>query len=101
MESSAPRRRWPRGAKARAASPVQALLLKPALDHRGDLEVVAIHHHQVRVAAHAGLRQVDHVDLAAGLADGVAESDAVLADLRPARVLLDVIAVEEERGNAL
>src|SRR5206468_3743920 len=64
----------------------QPLLRQPLLNQRGDLQFVLVHHQHVRVAAHAGLGQIENVDLAARLGDLVEETVVVLADLRPARV---------------
>src|SRR5258707_6442181 len=51
------------------------------------------------VAPDAGFGQVDHLDFAAGLGDLLAEGDAGLADRRPARIALDVVAVDEQRRD--
>ena len=55
----------------------------------------------MRVAADAGLRQVDDVHFTARLRDRFAEGHAVSPDRRPARILLDAVAVDEERRDAL
>jgi len=44
----------------------------------------------VRVAAHAGVRQINDIDPAARFRDLAYELDAVLPDLRPARVERDL-----------
>src|SRR5260221_6732095 len=79
----------------------QPLLREPVLDQRRDLQVVLVHHQHVRVAAHAGLGQIENVDLASRLGDLVEETVVVLPDLRPARVERDVVAEDGERGDAL
>ena len=71
---------------------IKTLALEPALDQGGDLQVVAIHHQHVRVAADADARQVDHLHLAAGAGDALGEVDTVFADLRPARILRAYVA---------
>ena len=53
-------------ALARARLLRQPLALEPFLDQGGDLGIVLVHHHHVRIALDAGLRQVDDIDAAAG-----------------------------------
>src|SRR5690242_19010646 len=47
----------------------QALALEPFLDQGRDLGIVLVHHHLVRIALDAELRQVDDIDAAAGAPD--------------------------------
>ena len=53
----------------------------------------------VRIDLDAGLRQVDDIDAAGGRLDGVRKGNAVGADFRPARILLDVVAIDDQRRN--
>src|SRR5207247_4339933 len=55
----------------------------------------------MRIAADAGVWQIEHLDLAARSHNTVHEIHPVLPDLRPARVERDVVAVDDERRNAL
>src|SRR5439155_8544410 len=55
----------------------------------------------MRIAADAGVRQIEDLDLAARGHNAVHEIHPVLPYLRPARVESDVVAVDDERRNAL
>src|SRR4051794_4989300 len=79
----------------------QAFALEPFLDQGRDLEIVLVHHHHMRIALDACLREIDDVDAAAGRLDGVRKGDAVGADLGPARIALDIVAVDDEGRDVL
>src|SRR2546426_7499875 len=55
----------------------------------------------MRIAADAGVRQIEDLDLAARAHNPVHETHPVLPYLRPARVESDVVAVDDERRNVL
>src|SRR6476469_1201999 len=63
----------------------QALFGEPFCYHVGDLAVVAVHHHHVRIALDADLRQLDHIRLAASGSDRVEIGEDVLAVGDPTR----------------
>src|SRR5215510_5571083 len=80
---------------------VKPLLLQPSLDHTRDLIAVAVHHHHVRVAADADLRQIDHVIAPACAPHALEKVDSVGSDLGPPRILFYVVAVDREDRDAL
>src|SRR5215210_9538495 len=65
---------------------------QPLLNHLGDLGVILVLHHHVRVALDADLREIDPVDPAACRLDGIGIFGVDLLERGPARMLVNVVA---------
>src|SRR5712671_3555389 len=64
---------------------------QPFLNDLGDLRVVLVLHHHVRIALDADVGQVDHVDGSTTRAHGGGIFEIDLLERRPARMLVDVV----------
>src|SRR5215510_12464152 len=79
----------------------QSFAGEPLLDQIGDLITVPVHHHHVGVALDADVGQIDHIDAAAGSLEHARIIDTALANLRPARMILGVVAVDDHHRGRL
>src|SRR5262249_36154760 len=85
----------------RSLSLAQSLPPQPLLNPLGTLCVVPVHHQHVRIAMHAAVGKIDDVDAAAGGFEHAGILDAARADLRPARMILGVVAIDDQHRRVL
>jgi hypothetical protein len=74
---------------------------QPFLDETGNGVAVAVHHDHVGIALDAHVREIDDIDMASGGLENACIIDAGLADFRPARMILGVVAVDDEDRRGL
>ena len=63
---------------------------QPLLNHVGDGIVVLVHHDHMRVSLYAEIREIEHVDLAAGRAHRCGELEIEFSIGDPARMKIDI-----------
>src|SRR4051812_25561617 len=74
---------------------------QPFLDEIGHLVAVPVHHDHVGISPDTGVGQIDDIDAATGGLERRRVIDTALADLRPARMVLGVVAVDDEDRRIL
>ena len=79
----------------------QALADHPSLDDVGDLGIVLVLHHHVRVALDTDVGEVDHVDGSPTGAYRLGIGKIGFLVRRPARMLVDIVAKQQQRGRVL